>query len=67
MLLLALMRHLHSKFLAVILADQLWNHSVDSFLNREVFHLDLMRHQRHISIMWNVLTSPEVQKIMNEE
>ena len=67
MSLLALTRHLRSKFLPVILADQLWNHSVDSFLNREVFHLDLMRYQRHISIMWNVLTSPEVQKIMNEE
>ena len=67
MSLLALKRHFRSKFLSVILADQLWNHSVDSFLNREVFHLDLMRHQRHISIMWNVLTSPEVQKIMNEE
>ena len=62
-----LTRHIRSKFLAVILADQLWNHSVDSFLNREVFHLDLMRHQRHLSIIWNVLTSPEVQKIMNEE
>ena len=67
MSLLALTRHFRSKFLAVILADQLWNHSVDSFLNRKVFHLDLMRHQRHLSIMWNVLTSPEVQKIMNEE
>ena len=67
MSLLALTRHLRSKFLAVILADQLWNHSVDSFLNREVFHLDLMRHQRHISILGDMLTRPEVQKINDEE